>query len=134
VTILFMDVVGSTRIRQRLDPEDTRTLIRSTSPMRCPGTISSSQYAHFQWAMPSAVNVHCSATMVAISSARMAAPTTQVRIIRMRSAADASSPADCPSERPAVDLDKRSIIYRYPATSPQAAWPSRPRSRSGTGA
>jgi len=48
VTILFMNVVGSTRIRERVDPEDTRTLIRSASPMRCPGTILSSQYAHFQ--------------------------------------------------------------------------------------
>ena len=36
--------------------------------------------------MPSALNVHCSATMVAISSVRMAAPPSQLKTIRMRSA------------------------------------------------
>ena len=61
--------------------------------------------------MPSAVNVHCSATIVAISSVSMAPPNSQLRTIRMRSVAHATGSADACFIDGVLPTDYRLTIY-----------------------
>ena len=64
--------------------------------------------------MPSAVNVQCSATIVAVRSARIAEPNAQLRTMPMRSVMRASGRTgeSATGGLPGSDIDKRYIVYR----------------------